>query len=303
MLFIHSKQLLMHFKNYYYSFLVILFTGTLFPACKKKELAERKVDVAGMIQAYEEIGRRHNDFLAKSFPKVKERLKQRNMVTKATTTISEGEVYDVLMEVSSENLVPVLEYPYSSQQLLTELQQNLPQDLVFQEYPTTLACLQAFIPETIVSPTFEQALQELDLLLEQCTDYSNTAGLVQSFDQLREKYIPALSNAAELESLIAGCTLGKHSLSYWAENEQVVMEMFRDVTMIKATGLKSNVVKADVQGIVVGGIRGAVSGAAWGAPLLGIGAIWGGITFGIFTAAYQGCVASLGAGLWHWITR
>jgi hypothetical protein len=282
-------------RNILYGICAIPLTTLLFFACSKKKVTGQPDDTAKTIGIYEEIGKRHNDFLARSFPQVKTRL-TRQKATRTSMTIAPEEMYNAMLSVSSENLVPVLGYQYMPQQLLPGLEQNLPQELLFGNYQSTEDCLQAHMPGTVLSPIFTQALHELDQLLERCIHYSDSASIFSTFTQLRNKYTSLLTDPAEKEPFIAGTILGKHSLSWWAQNEQHVMNMFSDMPAVRTPG-KLNPVREDVRGMVIGGIRGALAGGLWGSGIPGIGSVFGVITGGLFGAGAHGCISSLGAGL------
>jgi hypothetical protein len=281
----------MNKKSLIYSVIFCLLTMVLF-SCKKKDATINKEEPEKLIQAYEELGRRHNTFLAKAFPEVKRRLTEAQSKLKIMNAVSPELAYDVMMDVSSEYLVPVTDYQSTQEEILTYLKQYMPQDVVFTEISSTAVYLQTHSPDAVITPGFAQALQELDQLLEQCTDYSITSTLTQSFDALRSKYIPLLTIPAEREAFIAGTSVGKYSLTYWSEHEQEVLALFEENSTLKTTGLigKQNPVKADVCGILAGAWKGALGGFSFGG-------LWGSIAFGLLGGAYSGCVASLSAGL------
>jgi hypothetical protein len=281
----------MNKKSLIYSAIFCLLTMIVF-SCKKKDATINKGEPEKLIQAYEELGRRHNTFLAKAFPEVKRRLTEAQSQLKTTNTVSPELAYDVMMDVSSEYLVPVTDYQNTQEKVLAYLKLHMPQELVFAEIPTVSAYFQNSIPNVVISPEFSQALNELDNLLEQCTDYTKTSMLIPSFDALRNKYVPLLTIPAEREAFIAGTSVGKYSLTYWSEHEQEVLALFEENSTLKTTGLigKQNPVKADVCGILAGAWKGALGGFSFGG-------LWGSIAFGLLGGAYSGCVASLSAGL------
>lgn len=278
-------------KRLIYSVSILILVATLF-SCKKKDISANKKNNDMLILAYEELGRKHNEFLSKAFPEVKRRLTEAMSKTKSTSAVSPEMTYEVMLDVSTEYLLPVTDYHDTKEQVLTYLQQYMPQDLVFTEYTSAASYLQSHLPGIAMSPEFSQALSELDNLLDQCADYNETKTLVPLFDALRNKYISSLTIPAEQEAFTAATTVGKHSFIYWSEHEQEVLQLFDGGNTLKTMGLigKQNAVKADAFGILRGAWKGAFGGFAWGG-------LWGSIALGLLNGAYEGCVASLGAGL------
>ena len=211
---------------------------------------------------------------------------------------------EIVIDVSSEELVPVLGVQYSQEQLYTAIQENMPQDLTFATYASTIEGVSQNVTGISLSVTFTQALSHFDAVLEQCNNYSDSSLIFSSLEQLRNQYVPLLDNPSEREAFIAGTILAKHSLRYWAENEQIVMDMFTGYAAARVNHAariqyKPNPVKSDVRGMIIGGVRGAIQGGIWGSTIPGIGTAWGAISMGILGAGASGCVSSLAAGIWN----
>ena len=64
--------------------------GFIFNACKKGENAKQNDEVKKIIAFYEEIGRRHNEFLSRAFPVVKNKLSQKNLCESYTSYNNRG---------------------------------------------------------------------------------------------------------------------------------------------------------------------------------------------------------------------
>jgi hypothetical protein len=275
-----------------------------FLACKKENLKSSDSQTENLIQVYEEIGNRHNDYLSRSFTSVKNKLS--NKSSRASRLqyyqVTEEEMHDIVLEVSSEELIPVIGTQYTEDQILNELQNNMPQDLTMESYSSTSQGINVNVPELVLTSTFNQALNALDVILEQGSNYSDSTAIFNSLEQLRNQYEPLLTNLAEKEAFIAGTILAKHSLRYWSVNEQWVNDMFVNYTAARinqSARLTPNPVRADVRGMIIGGVRGAIQGGIWGSAIPGIGTAWGAISMGILGAGASGCTSSLAAGIWN----
>lgn len=275
-------------------------------ACKRENSKSPDNHTEKLIQVYEEIGKRHNDYLSRSFTSIKTKLSKKSLIVSRVEDyqLTEEEVHDLVLEVSSEELIPVIGAQYTETQILNELQNNMPDDLTMESYSSTSQGITENVPELALTSTFNQALNELDILLEQCNNYSDSASIFMSLEQLRNLYEPLLTNLAEKEAFIAGTILAKHSLRYWAVNEQWVNEMFADYTVTRINHsarlmYKPNPVRSDVRGMIIGGVRGAISGGIWGSTVPGVGTAVGAISMGILGAAASGCTSSLAAGVWN----
>jgi hypothetical protein len=265
-------------------------------ACKKQKSTGSDPATTRLISAYEEIGRRHNDFLTRSFADIKERISARR-VSGILLAAREAAMQEMVLQVSSENLVPVLGGQYTPAQISEAIRRYLPDDLTPQPYASMADCIAAVAPGKLFTQAFLKALRELDGLLSRSQQYSDSVNIINTFDNLLTRHVPALTDGVEKEAFIAGAVVGKYSFRYWAENESRIRELFQPgVPLNGVTKLKP--VFADVAGMIKGAVTGGVSGGMWGSLLPGIGTLAGAITGGLVGAAVSGCVGSLATGLW-----
>ncbi|MDA3613648.1 hypothetical protein [Polluticaenibacter yanchengensis] len=294
-------------------------------SCNKKdsnsesEGKTKKLSVKALktITVYSSFGEAHNQFLERGFINLKNKLALQKNIQETSglnfniTNNNENTdpIRELSLDIASEELEVMVDSVFSTEEIRELLDDNMPDYMDMITYSSTFDMLYQNNATTNLTNVFLNSISDLDDVLEDCSNYSDSINIFNRLDNLILTYDNLLSNELEKEVFIGACILTKYSLRYWAKNEntlrnivlpyqnEIKSEFNITAPPTTITFYKANPVTSDVRGMVVGGITGGIRGGIWGSGIPGIGTAAGAISGAILGSAFSGATGSLTSGI------